>query len=87
MEQRNKSLQGKRKSYPSFIDYNEYTGGVKGRRALHYENTSLLKGKKIYLDLHGYKRASLIESGLRERGAVSNHCCYIASVLYVPPGC
>lgn len=46
---------------------------MKGRRVLQYGNASLLKGKKIYLDLHGYKRASFIESGLRERGAVRAH--------------
>ena len=65
MEPRNKSL---------------YTGGMKGRRSLQYENTSLLKGKRIYLDLHGYKRASFIESGLRERGAVRNHYYFITTV-------
>jgi len=47
--------------------------GMRGRRVLQFGNTNatLLKGKSIYLDLHGYKRAGYIESGLKERGAVS----------------
>jgi len=47
--------------------------GMKGRRVLQFgsTNATLLKGKSIYLDLHGYKRAGYIESGLKERGAVS----------------
>lgn len=85
MEPRNKSLHGKQQILKK-LKYFEYAGRVKGRRALQYENTSLLKGKRIYLDLHGYKRAGFIESGLRERGAVREHCYDIVTVLCVLPG-
>ena len=72
MEPRSKSSHSRLK-FLSLVNYLNALGGVKGRRTLQYENTSLLKGKKIYLDLHGYKRASFIESGLQERGAVRTY--------------
>ena len=84
MEQRSKSSQGIQKML-SFCKLFNSIGGVKGRRVLQYGNTSLLKGKRIYLDLHGYKRASFIESGLRERGAVRIHY-FKCVVIYILSG-
>ena len=78
MEPRGKSSQGTVTEEITCFIFN-CIGGMKGRRVLQYGNASLLKGKKIYLDLHGYKRASFIESGLRERGAV--RACYDSSVM------
>lgn len=51
----------------------------KGRRKLDFTESQRFKGKRFFLDLNGYRRASNLASELTARGAVSQsqlHCIF-----------